>query len=74
MTAIIRPTSALRAYINGQEEIEVEPGRTVRETLISLKIKPELIALVVVNGEQKSKDYLISDGDIVKVLAIIGGG
>ena len=74
MTAIIRPTSALKSYIDGKDEIEVEAGRTVRETLISINIKPELIALVVVNGEQKEKDYLIQDGDIVKVLAVIGGG
>jgi sulfur carrier protein ThiS len=74
MTAIIRPTSALRMYLDGKEEAEVEAGRTVRETLISLNIKPELIALIVVDGEQKTKDYIIQDGDLVKVLAVIGGG
>lgn len=74
MTAIIRPTSALRTYLNGKEEVEVAAGRTVRETLIAVNIKPELIALVVVGGEQKTKDYIIQDGDIVKVLAVIGGG
>jgi len=74
MTAIIRPTSALKIFLNGKEEAVVESGRTVRDTLISLNIKPELIALVVVSGEQKSKDYVIQDGDVVKVLAIIGGG
>jgi len=74
MTAIIRPTSALRMYLDGKDEAEVEAGRTVRETLISLNIKPELIALIVVDGEQKTKDYIIQDGDLVKVLAVIGGG
>jgi len=74
MTAIIRPTSALRIYIGNKDEAVVEAGRTVRETLISLNIKPELIALVVIDGENKSKDYIIQDGDIVKVLAVIGGG
>ena len=61
-------------YLDGKEEAEVEAGRTVRETLISLNIKPELIALIVVDGEQKTKDYIIQDGDLVKVLAVIGGG
>ncbi len=74
MPAYLRPTSALRVYIDGKDEVEVEPGRSVRETLVSLNIKPELIALVVVAGEQKTKDYVIQDGDIVKVLAVIGGG
>jgi sulfur carrier protein ThiS len=61
-------------YLDGKDEAEVEAGRTVRETLISLNIKPELIALIVVDGEQKTKDYIIQDGDLVKVLAVIGGG
>jgi len=74
MPAYLRPTSALRVYIGGKDEVEVEPGRSVRETLVGLTIKPELIALVVVNGEQKSKEYVIQDGDVVKVLAVIGGG
>lgn len=74
MTALIRPTSALRPDIGGQDQITVDAGRTVRETLISINIKPELIALVVVNGEQKDKDYIIKDGDVIKVLAVIGGG
>jgi sulfur carrier protein ThiS len=74
MPAYLRPTSALRVYISGKAEVEVEPGHTVRETLVALNIKPELIALVVVSGEQKTKDYVIQDGDIVKVLAVIGGG
>ena len=74
MTAILRPTSALRIYIGGRNEAVIEAGRTVRETLVSLNIKPELIALVVVGEEVKDKEYLIQDGDVVKVLAVIGGG
>jgi sulfur carrier protein ThiS len=74
MTAIIRTTSALKVYLDGKDEFEVEAGHSVRETLVSLNIKPELIALVVVDGEQKTKDYIILDGDVVKVLAVIGGG
>ncbi|HBG75029.1 MAG: hypothetical protein A2X25_04520 [Chloroflexi bacterium GWB2_49_20] len=74
MTAIIRATSALKVYLDGKDEFEVESGHTVRETLVRLNIKPELIALVVLDGEQKTKDYIIQDGDVIKVLAVIGGG
>jgi sulfur carrier protein ThiS len=58
----------------GKAEIQVESGRTVRETLASLGIVPEVVALVVVNEEQQSKDYVIREGDIIRVLAVIGGG
>lgn len=74
MTAIIRTSSAFKSFLNGKDEFEVEAGLTVRETLLVLNIKPELIALVIVDSEQKSKDYVIQENDIVKVMAIIGGG
>jgi sulfur carrier protein ThiS len=58
----------------GKAEIQVESGRTVRETLASLGIVPEVVALVVVNEEQQSKDHVIQEGDVIRVLAVIGGG
>jgi sulfur carrier protein ThiS len=74
MPAIIRPSGALRDVVGGQAEVQVKPGRTVRETLVSIGIVPEVVALVVVNEEQRTKDYIIQEGDVIRVLAVIGGG
>jgi len=74
MPAILRPSGALRDMVGGKAEIQVESGRTVRATLAAQGIKPEVVALVVVNEEQRSKDYVIQEGDIIRVLAVIGGG
>ena len=74
MTATLRLSGSLRDVTGGKAEIQVENGRTVRETLVSLGIVPEVVALVVVNEEQQSKDYVIREGDIIRVLAVIGGG
>jgi sulfur carrier protein ThiS len=74
MPAILRPSGSLRDVVGGQVEIEVETGRTVRQTLESLGIVPEVVALVVVNEVQQSKDYVIQEGDVIRVLAVIGGG
>jgi sulfur carrier protein ThiS len=74
MSATLRPSGALRSYIGERDQIQVESGRTVRETLDALGIVPEVVALVVVNEEQQSKDYVIQEGDVVRVLAVIGGG
>ena len=74
MSAILRLSGPLRDYNGGKPELLVEPGRTVREVVSSLGIVPETIAVVVVNEEQQTKDYVIQDGDVVLVLAIIGGG
>jgi sulfur carrier protein ThiS len=60
--------------VGGLAEVQVEAGRTVRETLAALGIVPEVVALVVVNEEQRSKDYVIQEGDVIRVLAVIGGG
>lgn len=74
MPATLRPSGALRDLVKGLAEVQVETGRTVRDTLVGLGIVPEVVALVVVNEQQKSKEYVIQEGDIIRVLAVIGGG
>ena len=74
MPALIRPLGMLKDYIGGQPEAAVEPGRSIRETLLALGMPPELAALVLVNDEQQSKDYVLQDGDVLKLMAVIGGG
>ena len=46
MPAVLRPSGSLRDVVGGQAEVEVETGRTVRQTLESLGIVPEVVALV----------------------------
>ena len=74
MTATFRLGDSLKNLLGSKGEYVVEPGHNVRETLISLGIKPELIAMVTVNNEMQSKDYLIRDGDTIMLMAVIGGG
>ena len=74
MPAVIRPSGALRDVVGGQAEVQVKTGKTVRETLAAIGIVPEVVALVVVNEEQRTKDYVIQEGDVIRVLAVIGGG
>jgi sulfur carrier protein ThiS len=74
MTAILHPYGTLKSYIDGKKEIAVEAGRTVRETLAALGMPPEIVALVLVNSDQQGKDYVVQDGDVIKLIAVIGGG
>ena len=74
MPAKLRPIGHLKSLINGQNELEVESGSTVRATLEKAGIRSELVALVMVNDEQRDKDYVLQEGDVVRVLAVIGGG
>ncbi len=74
MTVIFRPVGVLKSYIGGEKEVAVEAGRTIRETMLSFEMPPEIAALVTVNEEQQSKDYVLREGDVVKLIAVIGGG
>ncbi len=74
MSAILHPYGTLKSYIGGNAEVAVESGQTIRQVLQSLGMPPEVVALVLVNDEQQSKDYVLQDGDFVKLMAIIGGG
>jgi sulfur carrier protein ThiS len=64
----------LKSYLGELKEAEVEAGHPVREAIISIGINPDLVAGVFVNGDLETKDYILQDGDIVKLLAVIGGG
>jgi sulfur carrier protein ThiS len=74
MTATVRPFGILKSYIDNQHERLVEPGRTVRQTMLDLGIPPDVVALVTVNDEPEMKDYVIREGDLVKLIAVVGGG
>jgi sulfur carrier protein ThiS len=74
MAATIKPIGTLKSYIGGQTEVSVDAGRTVRETLKTLDIPPEIVALVMVNDAQQPKDYVVQDEDVVKLIAVMGGG
>lgn len=74
MTATLRPYGVLKEYIGGAYETTIGAEVTVRQAIASLGMPPEVVALVLVNDEQESKDYIIQDGDYIKLLAVIGGG
>jgi sulfur carrier protein ThiS len=74
MTAKLHLIGGLKDFVGGREDFDIEAGRSVRETLAAIGINPETVALVVVNEEHQMKDYIIQEGDAIRVLAVIGGG
>jgi sulfur carrier protein ThiS len=74
MTVLFRPIGVLKSYFGDQKEVAVEAGRTIRDTMLAFNMPPEIVALAMVNDEQQSKDYVLKEGDIVKLIAVIGGG
>jgi sulfur carrier protein ThiS len=74
MTATLRLGGSLKNLIKGQDEYLVEAGKTVRESVRIMGINPDLIALVTVDGQLQNKEYIIQENDIVRLMAVIGGG
>ena len=75
MTAILYPIGHLKDMVNGQTEVTVPSGISVREALSLIHVPSEVVALIVINGiHQTDKDTLLNDGDVVKLMAVIGGG
>ncbi len=64
----------LKEYGPAHASLTIKPGQTVREVLEELGLNPNLVAMVMVNGRQKSKDHPLQPGDKVKLVPIVGGG
>lgn len=74
MTVTLIPVGMLKDYVGGQGRLELAAGLTVREMLEMVGIPPALVAGVLCNDVLVAKTHRPQDGDVVKVLAVIGGG
>ena len=73
--AKIAPLGLLKRYIEDRKTlILTEEGQTVAEVLEVLGIPSVLVALVLINGRQELKNYVLQDGDVVKLVPLVGGG
>jgi len=66
------PVGMLKRYLS--ETVTANPGQTVHQLLDGLGIPPDLVAVVMVNGRQEPKNYLLQEGDQVKLVPLVGGG
>ncbi len=71
----ITPVGLLKKYLGDRETpIVTREGQTVADALEVLGIPSMLVALVLINGRQELKDYVLQDGDVVKLVPLVGGG
>ncbi len=75
MPVTLRPIGHLKNMVNDQAEVSVPSGISIRQALALVRIPSEVVALVVINGVHTAdKDTILNDGDVVKLMAVIGGG
>ena len=69
--------SEINEESNGDNDvlyIAIEPDSSVSDLLKFLRISPEWIGLVIVNGRQVGPNYLFSDQDRVELFSPLAGG
>ena len=74
MKPTIRLLGFLKQYINDKGSIQVEPGKSIINTLKEYGIPSDLVAGVFLKEKLISKEYILKDDDVVVLMAIIGGG
>jgi len=74
MSAQLKLHGILKSYVGGQNQVEVDAGNTVRDTMRALNIPSDLVALVMVNDQPQSKEYRVQDDDVITLVAVVGGG
>lgn len=75
MSVILVPVGGLKGFVEGREQVEVNPGGTVEDLLDAAGIEPALVAVVLrEEDELVSLDYRPRDGETLKLIAVMGGG
>ncbi len=72
--ARVKVVGILSRYAGGQAEVETGGGKSVEEVISGLGIPSPLVGIVLVNGRQVDKSYVIEEGDEVKLIPLLGGG
>jgi hypothetical protein len=81
MSIFLEPVGLLIRYcsgrLNAENRIELsdsEVGQSLETVCQNAGLPLEMISLFVVNGQTKTRTYHLQKSDLVKCVAIIGGG
>jgi sulfur carrier protein ThiS len=68
----------LKKYGEGKldknNNISIPEDLTLQDLISRLNIPEKLGKVCLVNGNPRDKEYILSEGDEVKILALMGGG
>lgn len=75
MCVTVVPVGLLRNYATALDPIVLScAGSTIEELLEQLAIPSDLVAIALVNGLQRPKGHRLVEGDVVKLIPLMGGG
>jgi len=76
----LRPVGLLKSYCrdlidtDGEISLEDREGETLERVCREVGLPVMMISLFLVNGQPQDRTYCLQAGDIVKCVAVIGGG
>ncbi len=74
MKITVKLFATLRIGRFKQEDRDYPDGFTCQQIAEDLGIKVDELGIVLVNGHHASVDHVLSDGDALSFLALVGGG
>ena len=76
MSVTFLPFGLLRSFAKGAERLVLEgkEGQSIEAICQEIGLPIDLVSLFLVNGELRSKDYILQPNDEVKLIALVGGG
>ena len=72
--ARIIPVGQARQFVADRTLVEVEPGRTIAETLVELGVPLNMVTIARSDGTYLPKTAIVQPGDVLRLISIIGGG
>ena len=68
--------ATLRSHVGGAAsvQVDIEPGRTVREVLEQLGVPPGQSRIIFVNNRSSTLSHPLQGGEQIGVFPAIGGG
>jgi molybdopterin synthase sulfur carrier subunit len=74
MRITVKLFATLRAGRFALEAIDLDGPRTVTEIIDRIGIPQKEVTLMFVNGRHVSRDFPLSDGDVLALFPPVGGG
>ncbi len=74
MRIMVKAFATLSSYQPEGGELDVESGATVADVLRQLKLDPEEVTIIFVNGVHAGLDKPLQEGDKLGLFPPVGGG
>jgi sulfur carrier protein ThiS len=74
MKVTVKLFATLRKNNLKQQQVEIAENYRIEDIMDEIKITPDKVAIIMVNGRRTGLDHILKSGDIVSLFPAVGGG